>query len=56
MLVFIVAHRLTTIKQCDKIFVLDNGRIVEQGTHEKLIEQNGVYQELSSAFDILTTK
>lgn len=49
MLVFIVAHRLTTIKQCDKIFVLDNGRIVEKGTHEKLIEQDGIYQKLSSA-------
>lgn len=51
MLVFIVAHRLTTIRQCDKILVLDNGRIVEEGTHEKLIEQNGVYRELAYAFE-----
>jgi len=51
MLVFIVAHRLTTIRQCDKILILDNGRIVEEGTHENLIEQNGVYQKLASAFE-----
>ncbi len=44
--VIIVAHRLSTIVGADKIFVLDDGRIVSEGTHKELIENCKVYQEL----------
>jgi ATP-binding cassette subfamily B protein len=44
--VIIVAHRLSTVRNADKIIVMDNGRIVETGTHETLIENNGPYLNL----------
>lgn len=43
---FIVAHRLSTIKNSDVILVMNNGRIVEQGSHAQLMEKNGFYAEL----------
>ncbi len=42
----IVAHRLSTIKNADEIAVVDNGKIVEQGTHEELLLQKGIYEKL----------
>jgi ATP-binding cassette subfamily B multidrug efflux pump len=42
----IIAHRISTIKNADKILVMDNGEIVEQGTHEQLMQQKKVYFEL----------
>ena len=42
----IVAHRLSTIKNCDKIVVLDEGKVIEEGTHDALIEMQGQYYEL----------
>lgn len=41
-----IAHRLSTIQDADKILVLNHGRIVEQGTHETLIQQNGIYRNM----------
>ena len=43
---FIIAHRLSTIKDADTILVLDKGDIVEQGTHEELLEKGGAYAKL----------
>ena len=44
--IIIVAHRLSSIKNCDKIIVIDHGKIVESGTHQELINLNGKYKEL----------
>ncbi|HNG95619.1 MAG TPA: ATP-binding cassette domain-containing protein, partial [Acidobacteriota bacterium] len=43
---FVIAHRLSTVRRADRILVLNEGRIVESGSHQELIEQNGLYQKL----------
>ena len=49
---FIIAHRLSTIKNADLILVMKDGDIIEQGSHEELLEQNGFYADLyNSQFD-----
>ena len=43
---FMIAHRLSTVRIADLLLVLQDGRIVEQGTHEQLLTRPGVYQQL----------
>ena len=51
--VFVIAHRLSTVQNSDVIMVLDQGRIIERGNHEKLIAQKGVYYQLyTGAFEL----
>lgn len=45
----IIAHRLSTVQHCDKIILLENGEIQEQGSHQKLMENKGKYYQLASA-------
>ena len=46
---FVIAHRLSTIRGADRIFVVDDKRILEEGTHEELLERRGEYYELYRA-------
>ncbi len=51
--VFVIAHRLSTVKNSDVIMVLDHGRIIERGNHEKLIAEKGQYYQLyTGAFEL----
>jgi ATP-binding cassette subfamily B protein len=43
----VIAHRLATVLKADRILVMDDGRIVEEGTHQSLVEKAGVYASLA---------
>jgi subfamily B ATP-binding cassette protein MsbA len=45
---FIIAHRLSTVQTADRIVVLDEGRVVQTGTHEALVQQDGLYRDLAA--------
>jgi ATP-binding cassette subfamily B protein len=50
---FVIAHRLSTVRNADCIMVLDNGRIIERGSHNELIAQKGTYYQLyTGAFEL----
>lgn len=42
--IIMIAHRLKTVRHADQIIVIDNGHIVQQGTHEDLMKENGIYK------------
>ena len=44
--VFVIAHRLSTVRNAQAILVLENGEIIERGDHEQLLEQHGKYYQL----------
>ena len=51
--VFVIAHRLSTVRNSDVIMVLDEGRIIERGTHDDLIAKKGTYYQLyTGAFEL----
>ncbi|MBR3247677.1 MAG: ABC transporter ATP-binding protein, partial [Clostridiales bacterium] len=51
--VFVIAHRLSTVRNSDAIMVLDHGRIIERGDHDDLIAQKGTYYRLyTGAFEL----
>lgn len=44
--VILIAHRLTTVMNCDKIFVMKDGKIIQSGNHQKLLQEDGFYKKM----------
>jgi len=49
--VIMIAHRMQTVRKADKICVIDNGKIVEAGNHQELLEKNGVYKKMTDEYE-----
>ena len=47
--IILIAHRLTTVKRCDVVFYLNNGRLIDSGTHEFLLRKNSAFQRMAQA-------
>ena len=50
-ILFIISHRITTLRESDKILVLDHGKLVQQGTHEELLQKEGLYRRIAEIQD-----
>ena len=46
--IIVIAHRLATIESADQILVIDEGKVVQRGTHQQLVSQNGLYKRFIS--------
>jgi ATP-binding cassette, subfamily B, bacterial PglK len=45
--IILIAHRLSTVKDCDQIFLMEKGRVVAQGTYDELVERNPVFRKMA---------
>lgn len=52
--VLVVAHRLSTIRRADRVYVLDRGKVVEHGDHDSLLQRGGLYSELADSYGGIT--